>query len=159
MKRRSRESVLGKRIAASRLRRGLTQAIVSRRAGLDPSYWSRIETGKVHPTVRTATRIARALRLPLGELLGPSPPEEKNRPCPVSVGGRCLLELIGAGSNAGRDPRPERYSPRQVRLLRRFARVVQQGDQNMLKALDVLIGEISGRGAGRPGTARSARRR
>lgn len=53
---------LGKRITAIRHQRGLSQATVARRVGVDPSYLSRIENEKVHPTVGTAVRIAVALR-------------------------------------------------------------------------------------------------
>ena len=88
------ESEVGDRIFSSRQRRGLSQGTVSRLAGIHPSYLSRIETGKVHPTVRTAVRIATALQISLDELLGPSPASSADKPCPISPNGRCFIELI-----------------------------------------------------------------
>jgi transcriptional regulator with XRE-family HTH domain len=140
MTKKSSEPEVGKRIATSRLHLGLSQTVVARRAGIDPSYLSRIETGKVHPTVGTAMRIAKAMRTSLVDLLGPSPPNQKEKPCPVSPSGRCLLDLIDrkAGSRRG----PETFSPRQIRLLRRFVRLVQQCSPSLLRALEVLVGEM-----------------
>ena len=129
---------VGSRIAAWRSTRGLSQSTISRNAGIAPSYLSRIENGRVHPTVRTAMRIAAALGVTMNDLLGPSPPDRKNRPCPVSAGGLCFLELIDTGSHSKRGADPERYSPRQIRLLREFRRLVQYSSPNMLVALELL---------------------
>lgn len=133
---------VGQRISAWRRQRGLAQGVVSRRAGIDPSYLSRIETGKVHPTVRTAMRVASALRVSLNDLLGPSPASGRDHPCPVSMSGRCVMDLIDTGSQHGRLGPGERYTPRQLRLLRRFTVLLQRGNPNVLKALEVLVGEI-----------------
>lgn len=97
-----REPDIGRRIVANRLHRRLSQAAVSRRAGIHPSYLSRIETGRVHPTVRTAARIAAALKVSLDDLLGPTPPERRNQPCPVSPDGQCILDQIDTKSEAKR---------------------------------------------------------
>ena len=98
---------LGARINASRLARKLSQVAVARRTGIAASYLSRIESGRVHPTLGTALRIASALRMSLDDLTGPSPPERKDRPCPVSPSGHCMMDLIdvnaelGGGAGAG----------------------------------------------------------
>jgi transcriptional regulator with XRE-family HTH domain len=94
------ETDLGRRVAALRVQRGFSQGAVSRRAGIHPSYLSRIETGKVHPTVRTATRIAGAMRISLNDLLGPTP-AEKDHPCPVTVNGQCLVDLMDSRKEPG----------------------------------------------------------
>ena len=141
MPRGQREPEIGKRIVATRLQRGLSQGTVSRRAGVDPSYLSRIETGKVQPTVRTAARIAAALRMPLSNLLKPSPPDRRDQPCPVTAGGRCLLDLIDTGSS---DPEQhlETYTTRQLRLIRQFTSLLRTANPQVLKALEVLVGEM-----------------
>jgi transcriptional regulator with XRE-family HTH domain len=132
---------LGKRIAATRAQRGLSQGLVARRAGTDPSYLSRIETGKVHPTVRTALRIAAALRISLDDLLGPSPSDFKGRDCPVSPNGHCLMDLIDTNaSDVSADP--DRFTPRQLRLLSRFSRIVGDGDRTLVRALEVLLEQL-----------------
>ena len=132
---------IGRRISACRSQRGLSQATVARRAGIDPSYLSRIETGRVHPTVRMATRISTALRVPIEDLVGPSPPDRKHQPCPVTRSGRCLMDLLDTGSG-GTSFDPEAYTPRQVKLLRRFTAVLQKSNPNLQRALEVLFLEI-----------------
>ncbi len=142
MPKESRTVAIGQRIAAWRHRRGLSQASISRRTGLNPSYLSRLEAGKLQPNLRTAERIASALRISLPELIGPSPPEQTDRPCPVSQGGQCLMDLIDVMAEVGGDGRPERYSPGQLRLIRRFVTLVGQNETKVLGALDVLVGQI-----------------
>jgi len=141
MIRKTKKLDLGKRIVASRVQRGLSQGIVARRAGVDPSYLSRIETGKVHPTVRTALKISNALRISLADLLGPTPPTIKDQPCPVSASGRCLLDLIDVGPETRRTS-GESYSKRQLRLLRRFSLLLHKGNPKTLGAIEVLIKEL-----------------
>ena len=142
MPQKSKSVDIGQRIAALRRRRGLSQSIVARRSGLDPSYLSRLETGKIHPTVKTALRIATALRVSPNDLLGPSPARRKDQPCPVSAGGQCLLDLIDTGSDRDPGERPENYSTRQLRILRRFAVLLRQGSPELLKSIEVLILEL-----------------
>ncbi len=98
--------------------------------------------------MRTAQRIATALRMSLAELLAPSPPDRRDRPCPVSAGGRCLMDLIDIGSERGPDASPESYSPRQLRLIRRFTALVQRRDPKLLMALEVIVGEMLQDGTG-----------
>jgi len=136
------ETSIGKRIAARRNQQGLSQGTVSRRSGLDPSYLSRIENGKVHPTVRTAMRIADALRISLEDLLGPSPPTRRDRPCPVSSSGNCLMDLIDSGPDGPIRKEGENYTLRQVRLLRLFTHVVQKNDPGTLKAFETLFTRV-----------------
>ena len=130
---------IGRRIASLRKRRGTSQATVSRRAGIDPSYLSRIETGRIQPTVRTAMKIARALRSPIEDLLGPTPPQRTSLPCPVSQSGQCLMDLIDVGDPADAAGRRERYSARQLKLLKRFAALVRRNNPDILKAFEVLV--------------------
>ncbi len=133
-------------MAAIRLQRGLSQATVARRASVDPSYLSRLENGKMHPTVRTAARVAAALRVSPGELLDGSLPEQKGKPCPVTVGGDCLLDLIATGSELRNAHGIESYTPRQLCLFRRFGAMLQQSSPRLLTALEGLVAEMLERG-------------
>jgi len=133
---------IGKRIAATRAQRGLSQGLVARRAGTDPSYLSRIETGKVHPTVRTALRIAAALRISLDDLLGPSPSDFEGRECPVSPSGHCLMDLIDTHAPNSVSADPNKYTPRQLRMLSRFAHIVRDADRSLVRSLEVLLEQI-----------------
>lgn len=164
MKRKSSTPEFGQRLAVTRGQRGLSQSAVAYRAGLAPSYLSRIETGKIQPTVPTAQKIAAALRIPLSDLLAPSPAERKNQGCPVSARGTCLIDLIdpkGEYHSSG-----EHYSPRQIRLLRRFTAVIREGSPELLKGLELVVLGLLDRGAGsktakpkpRPKTKKSKRR-
>jgi len=141
------ENEVGGRILSSRLRRGLSQGTVSRLAGIHPSYLSRIETGKVHPTVRTAVRIATALQISLDELLGPSPAASADKPCPISPNGRCFMDLIE--SRAGRKKKPGSYTPRQLRIMRKLANLVETSSPRLLNALESLSDEMTGSKRGR----------
>ena len=57
------------RIREARKRAGLTQEQLAAKAGITQSHLSRLELGKYVPTLATLERLARALRIPLSELL------------------------------------------------------------------------------------------
>lgn len=150
---------VGRRLVTWRIRRGLSQGTVSRRSGINQAYLSRLEAGKIMPTLRTVQRIAATLRVSLPELLGPSPPQGKEMPCPVSVSGHCLMDLINAGTGAGRGDGPERYSLRQLRLIRRFTVLVGRNEPRLLAALDVFITGMLGNDPSRPAPGERPHRR
>ncbi|MDZ4341451.1 MAG: helix-turn-helix transcriptional regulator [Candidatus Binatia bacterium] len=133
---------VSKRILATRHRLRLSQSAVSRRAGMHPSYLSRIEKGKVHPTVQTAMRLAAALRVSLNDLLGPSPTTQTDQPCPVSASGHCLMDLFDAGADSGGGRDGEIYSSQQLRLMRKFMALLRHGSPSLLTALEALVSEI-----------------
>jgi transcriptional regulator with XRE-family HTH domain len=56
-------------LTARRTALGLTQEAVGTAALMDQSQYSRIERGRVDPSIRTLTRIARALETTPSELL------------------------------------------------------------------------------------------
>jgi len=130
---------LGHRLAACRLQRGLSQASVARVAGLNPSYLSRLERGQIQPTVATAMRIARAMKMSINDLVGPSPAVRKDRPCPISQTGECLLDLLHAAEDGGDS---SALSPRQLRLLRRFTALLQKRNSKILDAFELLVSEM-----------------
>ena len=144
---------LGQRAAAHRGQLGLSQTVVAKRAGLAASYLSRIENGRIFPTVPTAQKIATALRIPLSELLGASPPQKKNEGCPVTAKGACLIDLIDPKWGLGSRGHAERYSPRQIRLMRGFTALVRKGSPELLKSLEVVVANLL-----EPGKRRRKRR-
>ena len=139
MTHKSKKPDLGQRFAAHRSQLGLSQTAVAKRAGLAPSYLSRIENGKIYPTMPTAQKIATALRVPLSELLEPTPPQKGKQGCPVSATGACLIDLIDPKWGIGSEGRGERYTPRQIRLMRRFTALVREGSPELLKSLEVVV--------------------
>ena len=90
----------------------------------------------------TAQKIATALRLPLSELLEPTPPQRKHQRCPVTAKGMCLIDLIDPKWKPGSKGRGERYTPRQIRLMRRFTALVREGSPELLKSLEVVVGGL-----------------
>lgn len=143
MPRTAQERGIGQRIATWRSQRNLSQGVVAGRAGVHPSYLSRIENGKVHPTVRTALRIAEAMEVSLSDLVGPSPALQ-DRPCPLTTSGSCMVDLIDPSRELQSSQNGETYSPAQVRLLRRFLALLRQSDPPLLRALDVVLAEMLG---------------
>ena len=134
---------VGQRLAAARLQRGLTQGQLAEAAGLAPSYLSRVENGKVQPTFRKVMHIVDVLGADLSELVGPRKSGTRRQgPCPVTTRGRCLLDLIAAETG------PERYTPREVRLIRRFAQWLQRSPPNRARAMEVLLDDLTGEASG-----------
>lgn len=127
---------VGQRLAAARLQRGLAQNEVARRAGLAASYLSRIETGKVHPTIGTVMQVARAMGADLGEVLGRGEASATRGPCPVTHRGQCLLDLISPMKSEGH------FTAREVRLIRRFASWVEGASATRLRAMEVLLEDL-----------------
>lgn len=135
------ERGVGRRLAGTRLQRGLSQGTLARLARIAPSYLSRIETGKVQPTVRTLLRVAGALRVPLETLLaGVGGRGCAAHPlCPITCDGECLLDLIRPESEVIGAADVEAYTARQVRLLRRFAAWLRTVDAERLTAMEILL--------------------
>jgi transcriptional regulator with XRE-family HTH domain len=128
---------LGQRLAAARLQRGLAQGDVAKRSGLAASYLSRIENGKVQPTFRTVMQIVDVLGADLSEIAGPQGSGGRPRgPCPVTAKGRCLLDLIATTADH------EHYSPREVRLLRRFAGWLKSAQPNRVRAIEIVLDDL-----------------
>jgi transcriptional regulator with XRE-family HTH domain len=63
----------GPRLRALRLRAGLTQAELAKRADILPHSVYRYEAGRTKPGTDIAQRLAKALRIPLEEFLGHAP--------------------------------------------------------------------------------------
>ncbi len=60
---------LGEQIREGRTARGLTQEELAHRAGLDFSYLNQIENGRRNPSLDAIDRIARALGVPVRDLI------------------------------------------------------------------------------------------
>jgi hypothetical protein len=87
-------------------------------------------------------------------LLKATPPEKKNKSCPVTAKGTCLIDLIDPKWGFGSRSRAERYSPRQIRLMRGFTALVREGSPELLKSLEVVVGGLL-----KPGKRKRRRRR
>lgn len=128
---------IGRRIHAVRRARRLTQREVARRTGIAEPFLSRIENNHAQPSVNTLERFAGAMGVTLGDLLAVEPAGFKP-PCPVSQSGRCIAELIY--QPGPRAPAiEERYTPRQVRLLRLATYLAQNATPETLAALETVM--------------------
>lgn len=138
---RSMKVQVGRRIRARRVFRGLSQGQVGLRTGLNPSYVSRLESGKVNPTMRTLTAIAEALGLQVSDLIGSPRKTQVTLPCPVSSSGRCLCELVEQSPRrAAADD--DAFTPEQIQLLKLLASVVRAGDPATIAALRTLLSRL-----------------
>ncbi len=71
-------ALLGRRIAAERIRRGWSKSDLARKAGLDPSYVTRLEAAKFeHPAFDKIQAVAGAFRVEVTTLTDPPPPEDR----------------------------------------------------------------------------------
>ncbi|NTX65926.1 helix-turn-helix transcriptional regulator [Myxococcus sp. CA051A] len=75
-------SVIGCAARAARTRLGLTQAEVARHVGIAHAVYSRLERGKMQPSVSTLHRLCEVLDASPNELMGHSPalPPEEDPP-------------------------------------------------------------------------------
>ncbi len=57
------------RLKALRCKQGLTQTALAKQAGITREYLARLEKGMQDPTLGTMTKLAKALKVPVVELL------------------------------------------------------------------------------------------
>jgi transcriptional regulator with XRE-family HTH domain len=102
---------VGETLAALRQSHGLSMDELSRRAGVSKSMLSQIERSQANPTVAVVWRLANALGVPIGELLGgtpaPAPPPialvpVQATPALRNPDGSCELRILGPIELAGR---------------------------------------------------------
>ena len=62
-------AVIGRRIQTRRLEQGITQEKLAERAGISVVYLSKIENGRVYPTLETLSNICTELDIELAEIL------------------------------------------------------------------------------------------
>ena len=138
-----RQPRIGQRLAAARLQRGRTQAEVARSAGIAPSYLSRVETGKIQPTFRTLNRIASAMGMHFDELEAfETEGHARGVRCPISERGDCMLDMIHAGGEMDPQSAAEFYTPRQVKLLRRFAHWLRSVPADRIYAMEIMLEDL-----------------
>jgi transcriptional regulator with XRE-family HTH domain len=136
---------IGKRLGSVRAQRGLSQGTVSRLAGLAPSYLSKIENGRVQPTLPTLWRILRALHADIGDVLGREPTDARQPArCPISDTGECLGQLIRSEAEVARDRRRVFVSTREIRLLHDLLGWLKATSPEHARALELLLEGLVG---------------
>src|SRR5690348_5679491 len=93
---------IGARVREARQRRGMSRADLARAAGLSGGAVSRIESGERSPGAETLARLARALSVESGQLMGaPALPTVTVAP-PVGFGAALPPEVIEAMATVAR---------------------------------------------------------
>ena len=101
---------VGDTLAALRQAQALSLDALSRKAGVSKSMLSQIERAQANPTVAVVWRLANALGVPLGELLGSAPPPAEPAITVVPAhatpslrhpDGACELRILGPIDLAG----------------------------------------------------------
>ena len=60
---------LGENLKRIRTEKGISQGDIVRKLGMPKSFVSNIENGKTNPTLATITKLAKAIGVPIGELI------------------------------------------------------------------------------------------
>ncbi len=130
---------LGRKILQLRLDARKTQREISEVTGLAISYLSRLENGRINPSVRTLDKISEALGVQVSSFFNGESVLEAGDRCPVSPSGRCILDQPFV--NRGRKPKSglECYSPEQLKALRMCSLLLQTGRPQIVRSLNTLI--------------------
>ncbi len=130
---------LGRKILQLRVDAGKTQREISEVTGLAISYISRLENGRINPSVRTLDKISEALSVQVSSFFDGESALETGDRCPVSPSGRCILDQPFV--NRGRKPKSELecYSPEQLKALRMCSLLLQTGRPQIVRSLNTLI--------------------
>jgi len=112
--------IIGDRLRVLREEKKLSQGDIEKRTGLLRCYLSRVENGHTVPAVETLEKLARALDMPLYQLLydGDDPPR---------------AETSGAGS--GRQATGWGYSGKELRFMKKLRHLLskmQEADRELL---------------------------
>ena len=130
---------VGKRILRLRLEANKTQREISEETGLAVSYLSRLENGRITPTIPTLTKIAKALGVNVTAFFGQEPALESGDRCPVSTSGRCVLDQLLVGRGRKPDTKWEGYTPHQLELLRLCDYLIHTGDKEIMNSLFTVL--------------------
>jgi len=130
---------VGRKIHQLRLESRITQRELGEATGLAVSYLSRVENGRLTPTLPTLTKIAGALSVPLTALFDATATLEARDICPVSLSGRCVLDHLFVGRGKRPTKGVEAYSREQLEALRLCNFLLHMGDKELLRTLLTIL--------------------
>lgn len=129
---------IGAQIRRCRLKAGRSQRSVADEAKVAVAYLSRVENGRVTPTLRTLGRLAGALGVEISAFLDARAPLEPPDRCPVSLSGRCILDQLA--STRGRRRRgAERYGPDELAALKLCNLLLQSANRQTTRMLTSIM--------------------
>jgi transcriptional regulator with XRE-family HTH domain len=122
--------IIGDRLRVLREQKKFSQGTIEERTGLFRCYISRVENGHTVPAVETLEKFARALEVPLYQLLydGEEPPKLPSLPKHKTPGDI-------AWGNSGRD----------ARVLEKFRRLLSRTKESDLKLLLFMAQKMAGK--------------
>jgi transcriptional regulator with XRE-family HTH domain len=129
----------GKQILRLRIQSKTTQQEISELTGLAVSYLSRLENNHVTPSIRTLSKISRALKVPVSAFFDSEPVLEASDRCPVSTSGECILDQMLVARGRKPDGHREGYSPHQLEILRQCNFLLHTGDREIVTSLSTMI--------------------
>jgi transcriptional regulator with XRE-family HTH domain len=130
---------VGRRIRELRLESRVNQRELGEVTGLAVSYLSRVENGRLTPTLPTLKKIAGALAVPLTVLFDAEATLEAKDQCPVSLSGRCLLDHPFVGRGRKSMEGVETYSREQLEALRLCNFLLHTGDKELVRTLSTIL--------------------
>jgi transcriptional regulator with XRE-family HTH domain len=130
---------IGRRIQQLRLESRITQRELGEATGLAVSYLSRVENGRLTPTVPTLTKIADALSVTITALFDATATLEAKDACPVSLSGRCILDHLFVGRGKRLENGVEGYSREQLEALRLCNFLLHTGDKQLVRTLITIL--------------------
>jgi transcriptional regulator with XRE-family HTH domain len=130
---------IGRRIHQLRSESRITQRELGEATGLAVSYLSRVENGRLTPTVPTLTKIAGALSVPVTALFDATATLEARDSCPVSLSGRCILDHLFVGRGKKPTKGVEAYSREQLEALRLCNFLLHTKDKQLLRTLLTIL--------------------
>ncbi len=134
---------VGIKIRQIRLRSGKTQREVCQGTGLAVSYLSRLENGRINPSIQTLQRLARSLKVPISSFFDADPVLEQGDRCPVSLDGSCILDQIFVSVGRPLEGR-EAYTREQLELLRLCNYLLHSGNKKIRVTLRTLLRALAG---------------
>jgi transcriptional regulator with XRE-family HTH domain len=96
-------SIIGSAARDARTHLGLTQAEVAEKLGIAHMVYSRLERGRMLPSVQTLLRMCSVLRISSDELLGTASAEEASRSAKGQSGSPKLRQLMGLARKMDED--------------------------------------------------------
>lgn len=129
----------GKQILRLRIQSKTTQQEVSQLTGLAVSYLSRLENNRVTPSIRTLSKISKALQVPITAFFDSEPVLEESDRCPVSTSGTCILDQMLVTRGRKPNGHGEGYSPHQLEILRQCNFLLHTGDREIVASLTTMM--------------------
>ncbi|MEN9798693.1 MAG: hypothetical protein RL653_2389 [Pseudomonadota bacterium] len=118
---------IGGRARALRAMRGITQEQVAEEVSLSPQVYSRLEQGRVLPSIRTLMRLAEVLHASPGHLLDADPPPMREE--------QPLMKVTEDAPRRGRPKGPRSPAVHELAAIGRYAEKLDASNRKLVLEL------------------------